>query len=139
MTLASLLVVTAAAIVAALGGAHVLFTFAGPKLLPRDPAVRPAMEGSPLVITRETSVWRAWIGFNASHGLGAVLFGAVYAYLALAHPALLFGSVPLLLIGTLTLLAYLVLARRYFFSTPLHGVAVALACWVAAVVVSRTG
>src|SRR5438046_6957052 len=30
-------------------------------------------------------MWRAWVGFNASHSMGAMLFGLVFAFLALAH------------------------------------------------------
>jgi hypothetical protein len=35
-------------------------------------------------------MWKAWIGFNASHSFGLILFGTVYAYLALAHGSFLF-------------------------------------------------
>jgi hypothetical protein len=48
------------------------------------------MSATAPVISRETTMWKAWIGFNASHSLGAILFGLVYGYLALAHPAFLF-------------------------------------------------
>jgi hypothetical protein len=27
-------------------------------------------------------MWKAWVGFNASHSYGAILFGLVYGYLA---------------------------------------------------------
>jgi len=37
-------------------------------------------------------MWKAWIGFNASHSLGAVLFGQVYGYLVLAHAPMLLSS-----------------------------------------------
>ena len=49
-------------------------------------AGRAAMEQGTLFITRETTVWRANLGFNASHSLGLITFGLVYGYLALAHP-----------------------------------------------------
>jgi len=101
-----------------------------------DRSLRAQMEQSALVLTRETSVWRAWIGFNASHSLGLMLFGAVYAYLALALPAVLPQSTFLLALGAAVLLSYTWLARRYFFSVPFRGVLVALvlygAGWAAA-------
>ena len=28
-------------------------------------------------------MWRAWVGFNATHGFGLILFGALYGYLAI--------------------------------------------------------
>ena len=75
--LASLLVTASAAIVGVLGALHLLYTFHGTKLLPRESGVRETMESSGLELTQQTTVWRAWIGFNASHSLGALLFGLV--------------------------------------------------------------
>ena len=36
-------------------------------------------------------MWRAWVGFNATHSLGLILFGALYGYLATRHSAWLFS------------------------------------------------
>jgi hypothetical protein len=82
-----------------LGALHLIYTFSGPRLLPRDPALQARMNEVNRVITRETTVWRAWIGFNASHSMGAILFGLVYGFLANAHPGLLFNSPFLLVVG----------------------------------------
>jgi hypothetical protein len=128
-TLPSLLVATSAAILFALGAAHLALTFFGQQLDPRDDALRERMAEVPLRMTRETTMWRAWVGFNASHSLGALLFGLLYGYFALAAPALLFGSAFLQGLGLLTLVAYLVLAVRYWFSRPLWGVLSALALY----------
>jgi hypothetical protein len=35
-------------------------------------------------------MWKAWIGFNASHAYGAIFFGLIYGYLALEHSLLFF-------------------------------------------------
>jgi hypothetical protein len=94
------------------------------------------MQGATLRITRETTVWRAWIGFNASHSMAALLFGLVFGYLAAAHPELLFGSAFLLAVGLLMLGGLVVLAKRYWFSVPFVGVSVACACYVASVVLA---
>ena len=32
------------------------------------------------MITPQTTLWRAWIGFNASHSLAAILFGLAKLY-----------------------------------------------------------
>jgi hypothetical protein len=119
-----------AAIIFALGLLHVVYTFHGPKLRPRDAALPTQMAQSTLVITRETTVWRAWIGFNASHGLGAMLFGAVYGHLSVVEPALLQRSWFLLSIGAVLLLAYTWLGRRYWFSVPFRGILTALLLYV---------
>ena len=124
-SLAPLLVAASAAIVLLLGTLHLVYTFRGPKLLPRDRELRARMEQVSPVITREITMWKCWIGFNASHSLGLMLFGAVYSYLALARGEVLFGSVFLLAAGLSLLLGYVVLARKYFFSIPLAGSALA--------------
>jgi hypothetical protein len=118
-------IVASAAIVFLLGTVHLLYTFRGPRLLPRDRRVRAQMEGSALVLTRETTVWKAWIGFNASHSFGAMLFGAVYADLAWAHVDVLRAAPFLLAVGAALLLGYAWLGRRYWFSVPFRGVVLA--------------
>lgn len=105
-----------------LGVAHLVYTFYGPRLLPRDRELITRMHETNLVLTTETTVWKAWIGFNASHSFGAILFGAVYGYLALAHSAFLFQSTYLLSLGLLMLFGYVVLARRYWFMIPFRGI-----------------
>ncbi len=80
-------------------------------------------------------MWKAWIGFNASHSFGAILFGAVYGYLALAHEAFLFRSWFLLLLGLLLLMGYAFLGKRYFFSVPFRGILLATTLYVIALAV----
>jgi hypothetical protein len=135
--LARILVSASSAILILLGSIHLFYTFFGNKLLPRDPAVQAAMSATQMVITPETTVWRAWIGFNASHSLCAMLFGLVFGFLALAHPEILFRSVYLQVLGLAVLAAFVVLARLYWFSVPLAGVSIALACFLAGVIVAR--
>jgi hypothetical protein len=76
-------------------------------------------------------MWKAWVGFNTSHSLGAILFGAVFAYLALLQPMLLFHSYFLGITGLLVLGAYLAMAKLYWFIRPLQGISLALICYVA--------
>lgn len=118
----------------ALGALHLVYTFSGPKLMPRDPALQARMNEVPLVITRQTTMWRAWIGFNASHSMGAILFGLVYGFLANAHPELLFNSPFLLAVGVAMLGGLAVLAKLYWFRIPFAGVVISLACYVLSIV-----
>lgn len=64
-----------------LGVAHAFATPRTPAeakgLSPRDPALRDAMVRESVLLTRRTNLWLAWVGFNLSHSLGAVLFGAL--------------------------------------------------------------
>jgi len=134
MKFASVLMLAGAGIILLLGVMHLIFTFRGPKLRPRDPALEAQMRNATLAITPHTDVWRAWIGFNASHSLGALLFGVVYADLALAHPAVLWGSPVLLVSGGALLAAMAWLARRYWFSVPFRGIVLALALYAGGVI-----
>lgn len=128
------LMTVSALVLLTLGVLHLIYTFSGPKLMPRDPALQARMNEAPLVITRQTTMWRAWIGFNASHSMGAILFGLVYGFLANAHPELLFNSPFLLAVGVAMLGGLAVLAKLYWFRIPFAGVVISLACYVLSIV-----
>lgn len=83
------------------------------------------------MLTRRTTMWRAWVGFNASHSLGAILFGLFYGYLALAHPTFLFQSRFLLGVGFATLASYALVGRACWFSIPNTGIALSLVAYTA--------
>lgn len=122
---ASILIAASAAIIFLLGLVHLVYTFHGSKLDPRDPELKALLMTVSPVISRETTMWRAWIGFNASHSYGAILFGAVYGYLAVLHSAFLFQSWFLLAAGLLLLVGYAVLGKLYWFSIPFRGIVLA--------------
>ena len=136
-TIAPLLVAVSATIVLLLGLVHLLYTFYGPKLLPRDRELQTRMQEVSPVITRETTIWKTWIGFNASHSCALLLFGTVYGYLALAHSDFLFQSVFLLSVGLILLLGYIILAKKYFFSRPRLGALLATFFYVFGIILSR--
>lgn len=125
------LVAASASILSLLGLAHLVLTFRGPKLLPRDRSVIEAMASTAPVITSQTTYWKMWIGFNVTHSMCAMLFGLVWGYLALARPDVLFASPFLQGVGAATLLAFVVLAKRYWFSTPLAGATAAFVLYLA--------
>ena len=134
--LPSLLIAASAAVIFALGALHVWYAFRGNKLYPRDPELRVRLEQIPLVLNRHTTMWRAWVGFNASHSCAARLFGAVYGYLALVQSAFLFQSWFFLSAGLLWLVVYAVLAKRYWFSVPFRGILLAAAFYLGALVIA---
>lgn len=137
--LASLAMLASAIIIGTLGSVHLVYTFVGAKLHPRDPRLIRRMQQTSMVLTQDTSVWRAWIGFNASHSLCAMLFGLVYGYLALAQPTLLFGAPFLLAVALLLLAALLWIAWYYWFRIPLLGIALAFLCCVVSVIAGTSG
>ena len=129
--------VLSASIIFTLGAIHLAYTFWGAKLIPRDPALQISMSQISPVITSETTMWRCWVGFNASHSMGLILFGLVFGFLAWAHGQLLFQSAFLLVLGLTMLGGFVVLCKAYLFSVPLAGISISLACYVASVALSR--
>src|SRR4029077_14353946 len=90
----------------------------GPKLTPRDPELQSSMSQIVPVITKETTMWRAWVGFNASHSVGAILFGLVFGFLAFGSlQTPLSVSVPARF-GLAMLGGFVVLGKVYWFSAP---------------------
>ena len=134
---ASVLMAISAAIIGVLGTLHLVYTFVGPKLRPRDPGLVEAMQQALPGITRDTSVWDMWIGFNISHSFCAIQFALVFGYLALAQPTLLFGSIALQAIAVLLLAALFATGLRYWFVIPTTGIGLALGCALAAIVVAH--
>jgi hypothetical protein len=132
--LPSLLLAASAAIILCLGTAHLWLTFRGTALHPRDESLTARMREVTPRLTRQTTMWRAWVGFNASHSVGAMLFGLTWGYLALAQPGVLFASVFLRGLGLVLLAGYAVLGWRYWFSIPFRGIALAAALYVAALI-----
>jgi len=120
------------AIFAILGLLHAIYTLADTaqpsRLVPDDPAVLQQMRASGLRLARGgTTMWRAWVGFNFSHSIGAILFGVLSMILAPAWHALGLPK-PLLVLPLMIALLYLWLALRYWFRIPAIGIALAASC-----------
>jgi hypothetical protein len=115
-----------------LGLLHALYTFLDirqpRRLVPEDPAVSAAMARSALRLARGgTTMWRAWVGFNFSHSLGAVLFGALCICAGAATATTAVSGWPLLLLPAVGLI-YLTIGVLYWFRIPVAGIAIATAC-----------
>ena len=131
-----ILMMLSAGIILLLGLMHLLFTFTGTKLTPREPALQESMRTVSPVISKETTMWKAWLGFNASHSLGAILFGLIYGYLAFGHSAFLFESYFLLIVGWGLLASFVVLGKLYWFDTPFRATLIAFVCYCVAVLLN---
>ena len=134
--IATILMLASAAVIFALGAVHLAYTFFGTKLTPRDPVLQARMREVSPVLTRQTTMWRCWIGFNASHSMAALLYGLIYGYLAVSHGGLLFSSPYLLVVGLLMVGGFFVLGKLYWFSIPFIGIGIASVCYVASVIVA---
>lgn len=82
-----ILMALSAGIIIVLGVLHLVYTFSGSSLLPRDPALQATLSQTHLSITKETTVLRAWTGFNASHSMGLIFFGLIFAFLRFIIPS----------------------------------------------------
>lgn len=119
-----------------LGLLHALYTFLDigrpRRLVPQDLSVARAMAGSQVRLARGgTTMWRAWVGFNFSHSLGAVLFGGLCIGASVVLGAI---AVPGWILVLLVAIAcvYLGLSVLYWFRIPTAGIAVATVCLLAA-------
>jgi len=135
--MAQILLIIGASIFGILGITHLLYTLFTNKFEAYDSTVTEAMKGTSPVLTKETSVWSAWIGFNASHSLGAMLVAAVYIPLASSYFYVIQQSAWFSSLPVLTGLSYLLLAKKYWFKIPFYGVLISTMCFaVAAVLVN---
>lgn len=129
-----ILIIVGASIFGILGTIHLLYTFFTNKFMARNQEVVEAMKTTSPVLTNETTMWKAWIGFNASHSLGAMVFAAVYLILAVEHIDIFFESGGLIFLAVIVGISYVWLARKYWFRTPLFGILLATFCFVGAAI-----
>jgi hypothetical protein len=128
--LARYLWMTGSLIIASLGTIHLYLTFFTTAFGSSNQTMIQHMQASSPTLSPSINMWRAWIGFNASHSSGLVFMGLFNGYLAFRY----FGHVqsdPFFFVGTLLAISfYGWLAHRYWFSLPLLGLSLALLCFV---------
>jgi hypothetical protein len=99
-------------------------------LSPRDPSLRETMSKETVLLTRRTNMWLAWIGFNLSHSLGAVLFGVVVLLIGRSPASFQAQAGVFLPLALVVSGLYLLLGFRYWFRAPIIGLASACLCFV---------
>jgi hypothetical protein len=112
-----------------LGCVHAIYMLADlrrpRRLVPADPVLIQAMAGSAVRLsTGGTDMWRAWIGFNFSHALGAIVFGSLCIGAGIFIQAMPKG---LLLVPAAIGCFYLLLSIRYWFRAATIGIALSTA------------
>jgi hypothetical protein len=120
-----------------LGFMHLIYTFVGNKFHGRDPKVTLAMKQTSPVISSQTTIWKAWKGFNASHSLGVMLLPAVYIPITINHMNIIEQSLWLTLLPILVGASYMLLAKRYWFKIPHIGVTISTLCFVSAAIIGN--
>lgn len=124
------LLITGAAIFGVLGTIHLLYTFYTDKFMARNREVTDAMKKTSPVLTSQTTMWRAWIGFNASHSLGAIFISVIYIVLAVQHMEVLYQNKIFITLTVIIGLSYLYLAKQYWFRIPFTGILLATCCFI---------
>ncbi len=128
--LSQVLLIIGASIFGLLGFVHLIYTFFTDKFNPYNPDVKTAMKSTTVTITKETTVWYAWVGFNASHSLGAILFAAIYLPLAFSHIEFIANNSWFAVLPSIVSISYLLLAKSYWFKIPFFGFLISTLCFV---------
>lgn len=128
--MAKYLIITGSLILLALGSIHLIYTFFTNKFSTREEKTADCMKNDFPLITRGTTIWKAWIGFNASHSVGAIFFGILNCYLAINYFHIIQHDFFFLLFDVLTVGFYLWLSQKYWFSIPLIGISLTFICFL---------
>jgi len=117
-----------------LGTMHLLYTFFTNKFSSRNKTLDEEMKRSFPVLTKATTMWKAWMGFNASHSSGAMYIGIINLFVAIQYTSILENSL-FLFLNIITVLFYLWLGKKYWFKTPFTGVLISTVCFITAAVI----
>lgn len=120
----------ACGIVFVLGSLHAWLTFASEKFSPRDDDLKARLQVISPRISKQTTMWRAALGFHVSHSVGAMLFALVYGYLAWFGWGFLMQAAFLRVLGLVYLLTMLLLAVKFWFRIPLLGLGLSSVLYV---------
>lgn len=121
-----------------LGTAHAIATPLLPGdrrgLSPRDPQLADAMTRASVRLTSRTDMWRAWVGFNLSHSLGAVLFSLAVVLVGATEPGYAALGPAFRPFAFFVAALYAWIGAYYWFRTPIAGCLISatlfLAAWV---------
>lgn len=135
--MAQILVIIASLIFVLLGGFHGFLTLKDlinpTAFTPTDPALREAMQQSRIALHPGVNLWKAWIGFNVTHSLSLIFFGAPFLYFGIVKPNIFMSSVILQAIAVLVSAIYVILCIKFFFLTPAIASVIGLICFIVAV------
>ena len=130
------LILAAGAIYLMLGSGHGALTLVDvmrpQTFTPVDDNVRIAMQGVPIRLHPHTDLWRAWLGFNLSHSMGVVLFGAVLIAIGLTGVTAYLDHLAWQIGTILFSLTYVVVAHWFWFWIPALGSGAATVCLLVA-------
>lgn len=121
---------TGSFIIAAMGILHLRATLFTNALHPRNEKLITAMEVSPLILTEKLTMWKSWVGFNATHSIGAIFLGIINFYLAFRYFEILQSDSFFFLFSILIIAFYVWVAKKYWFKTVLILLSIVLGCFI---------
>jgi hypothetical protein len=121
-----------------LGLLHAVYTLLDERnprrLAPDDPAVVTAMQVARLRLSRgATTMWQAWISFNLTHSLAALMLGAACFIVAACFRIYAFPPAALFALAGVSSVITLI-GLRYWFGIPRAGSLISTLCLLAAAV-----
>ncbi len=132
MMIAKYLWILGSLILLILGSIHLFYTFFSDKFSSKNEGLISEMKVSHPILTRGTTMWKAWIGFNASHSSGAMFIGIMNIYLAAVYFPVFQSDHFFFIFNIITVGFYVWLAKKYWFNIPYMGVSISLVCYLAA-------
>jgi hypothetical protein len=129
MNLAKYLWISGSLVMGALGVVHMIYTFFTNQFFPRDKNLMEEMNNVSPLLSKEISMWKAWIGFNGSHSSGILFLAIINCFLAIEYFPLVQKSHFFFLFNIVTIAFYVFLASTYWFTIPLIGVSITLICY----------
>ena len=117
-----------------LGTMHLVYTFYSSKFDPREASVKTGMEGTSPRLTGATTMWKAWVGFNASHSSGAIFFGVITMVFAVMYFEVFRDSWLFQSITIINSAFYVFLGKKYWFRIPYRGILFSTICYLIVII-----
>ena len=106
---------------------------------PADYRVKEMMIESTMLITGRTSLWKAWLGFNISHGLGISAFSLVIFMIAWKKYSYFIEIKPLFPAILFIIFIYFLICIFFWFYLPAIGIGIVLCLFIASFFQARQG
>lgn len=120
-----------------LGVLHMLLTFFTNSFDLRNTELMQTLKQTNLRLNEDLSMWKAWIGFNASHSSGIIFIAVTNCFLAIRFYPMIQKNDWYFIFSICTIGFYVFLAWKYWFTPPLIGTSVTLVLYIAAYVLTK--
>lgn len=121
-----------------LGSIHLAYTFFTNKFSSKNGQLMKEMKASYPILTKETTMWKAWIGFNASHSIGMLFIGLINFYIAIRYYDTLHADHFFYVMNIIVVAFFVWLGKNYWFKLPFIGVLTTLICYLIAYCITFT-